>query len=84
MKAYNPESKTENVSKTFQILEDFVQKTLRHRVVQWMLKKENNFEDKFKTVQKTEDQLKYESFENHLDKMVNKSDRPNLGLNWKI
>jgi hypothetical protein len=70
MKAYNPESKTENVSKTFQILEDFVQKTLRHRVVQWMLKKENNFEDKFKTVQKTEDQLKNESFVNHLDKMV--------------
>jgi hypothetical protein len=80
MQNYNPESKTEKVSERFPNLVNLVQKTLRHRVVQWM-RNAKEFEEKFKKVKITEDQPQAQgrnevqlederSFERYLNKMV--------------
>jgi hypothetical protein len=69
MKNYNPESQTEKVSEWFPNLVNLVQKTLRQRVVQRM-RNDEKFKEKFNKVKITEDQLKDESFESYLNKMV--------------
>jgi hypothetical protein len=80
MQNYNPESKTEKVCERFPNLVNLVQKTLRHRAVQWM-RNAQEFEEKFKKVKISEDQPQAQgqnevqlederSFVRYLNKMV--------------